>query len=166
MNAWYTIFVDLDQQFAQGLAQVLYSMAIIELAKPGLEATTYELIVTVGNAALLVQSIIATQLLVPTNAVGCDDDGGNCPSDSVDLSSKQAYFDSNGPQRFTNYTLLLIAISLAATFAFTRFLPNSRAECQEWKALGEKMGNSVFRGWLTLGIAIITVVVSDTINTG
>lgn len=84
-NAWFTIFIDLDQvrivlkypylyylmqYFAQGLSQVLYSMAVIELAKPGLEATTYELIITVGNAALLVNGILSTQLLTPMDCVG------------------------------------------------------------------------------------------------
>ena len=39
----------MPQSFAGGLSQVLYSMAVIELAKPGQEATTYELITTVGK---------------------------------------------------------------------------------------------------------------------
>eukprot|EP01032_Pedospumella_encystans_P033616 gene33616-37989_t len=46
-DPWFTIFIDLDTTFAQGLSQVLFSMAVIELAKPGQEATTYELLVTV-----------------------------------------------------------------------------------------------------------------------
>jgi len=160
MNAWYTIFIDLDQQFAQGLSQVLYSMAVIELAKPGLEATTYELIVTVGNAALMINGIIATQLLDPLKVVGCDDDGGNCPSDSVDLSSVQAYRDTNGPERYTIYTLVLLAINIGATLIFVPFLPSSREECQSWKAMGEQMGTSVLRGKFTFGLSVAIIVVS------
>lgn len=158
MNAWYTIFIDLDQQFAQGLSQVLYSMAVIELAKPGLEATTYELIVTVGNAALMINGIIATQLLVPLKVVGCSDDAGDCPSDSVDLSSVQAYRDTDGPRRYTNYTLVLLAINMVATIIFVPFLPSSREECQRWQALGEQMGTSKRRGQVTLGISVVIVV--------
>lgn len=156
MNAWYTIFIDLDQQFAQGLAQVLYSMAVIELAKPGLESTTYELIITVGNAALLVQSIIATQLLVPLKATGCDDDG-HCPSNTVNTSSLQAFNNSNGPEKYTLYTIILVIISIIATLIFTQFLPNSRNECQEWKVLGNQRGNSEIRGKITLTLAFITI---------
>ena len=37
-------------------------MAVIELAKPGQEAITYELIVSVANAALTVTVVLATQL--------------------------------------------------------------------------------------------------------
>lgn len=57
------------QYFAQGISQVLYSMAVIELAKPGQEATTYELIVTVGNSAILLNGILSTQLLTPMKAL-------------------------------------------------------------------------------------------------
>jgi hypothetical protein len=71
-----------------GIIQVLYSMAVIELAKPGQEATTLELIVTAGNAALVFNGIVSTQLLFPTNSVGCSDDDSNCPSDTVVLNSK------------------------------------------------------------------------------
>ena len=60
------------------LTQVLFSMAVIELAKPGQEAITYELIVSVANAGLTVTVVLATQLLTPFNAVTCsypnDDD--------------------------------------------------------------------------------------------
>ena len=38
-------------------------MAVIELAKPGQEAITYELIVSVANAALTVTVVLATQVL-------------------------------------------------------------------------------------------------------
>ena len=63
-NAYYTIFVDLDRSFIQGMAQVLYSLSVIELAKPGIEATTYELIITVGNACLTLNGILGTSLLL------------------------------------------------------------------------------------------------------
>ena len=52
MNPWFTIFIDLDRSFISGLSQVLYSLSVIELARPGLEATTYQLIVTVGNTLI------------------------------------------------------------------------------------------------------------------
>ena len=39
----FTIFINLDQSFAAGLSQVLFSMTVIELSKPGQEATVYEL---------------------------------------------------------------------------------------------------------------------------
>lgn len=40
-DPYFTIFIDLDQSFIAGITQVLYSMAVIEIAKKGQEATTY-----------------------------------------------------------------------------------------------------------------------------
>ena len=62
-NPYYTIFVDIDQSFVQGISQVLFSMSVIELSKPGQEATTYELLITVCNASLQFSGIVATQML-------------------------------------------------------------------------------------------------------
>lgn len=134
-------------------------MAVIELAKPGQEATTYELIVTVGNAALTLNGIIATQLLTPLNAVGCLDDDG-CPSDTVNLNDEQSYRDSAGPKRFTNYAIVLFCISVTACFIFTQYLPRSKIECYEWKMKGEELGTSRKRGYLTLFLATVTIAVS------
>eukprot|EP01039_Chlorochromonas_danica_P003362 gene3362-3685_t len=156
LDPWFTIFIDLDQSFISGLNQVLYSMAVIELAKPGLEATTYELIVTVGNAAQTVNGIVATQLLTPMDAVTCsgtDDSTANC----VDASSKSAYFDSDGPARFTHYTLLCLGISIGACIVFVPFLPASKEQCKEWREAGERAGGSTLRAFCALFLAFCVI---------
>ena len=136
-------------------------MAVIELAKPGLEATTYELVITVGNAGQAVRGIISTQLLYPFNAVGCDDDTGNCnSSNSVIVTSQSSFNASDGPARFTYYCLLLFGITLVATLLFTPFLPRSKEECHEWKEYGERVGASTRRGKIALTCCIVTVLVS------
>jgi hypothetical protein len=132
-------------------------MAVIELALPGQEATTLEFIVTIGNAAMTVSSIIATQLLTPFDAVGCDDDNGNCPSNTVVVTDKTSFDNSDGPNRFTNYTLALVTIAISAAFIFTPFLPSSKEECYEWKKKGEEVGSSKTRGYISLVIAFITI---------
>jgi hypothetical protein len=96
-DPWFTIFIDLDQGFVTGIAQVLFSMAVIEISKTGQEATTYELLITVSNAAITVNRIIATQLLAPLKSIACqplnlaDDDANpvfsSCSSGQVDISS-------------------------------------------------------------------------------
>ena len=63
-NPWFTIFIDLDQSFVNGLSQVLYSMAVIEISKVGQEATTYELVITVNNAAIALSGVFATQVFI------------------------------------------------------------------------------------------------------
>lgn len=139
-------------------------MAVIELAKPGQEATTFELIVTVGNSAILFNGILSTQLLTPMKAVGCDDDYGGCGSNTVVVTGKDSFNASDGPERFTNYTLLLTAISLTGCAIFTRFLPSSKDECQAWRVQGEQMGTSELRGRISLVIVFVIVGVSGLCN--
>lgn len=137
-------------------------MAVIELALPGQEATTYELIVTTGNAALTLNGVIGTQLLTPMKATSCEDDDSSCAtsSDSVDVTTTETYTDSDGPYRFTCYTLVLVSISIVASFIFTRFLPASKEECQEWKEKGEALGTSRTRGRLAIFLSLIVIAVS------
>ena len=167
LDGWFTIFIQVNQALASGLSQVLFSMAVIELAKPGQEAITYELIVSVANSALVVNVVVATQLLTPLDAVSCTeggaDDDGTCARDQVNTYSKSAYDDSHGPRRFTVYTLVVLAISLVSMLFFTPFLPRTKAECAEWKERGEQ-GNFVFSrrttGLLSSLIAFVMVVYS------
>lgn len=138
-------------------------MAVIELAKPGQEATTYELIVTVGNAALMVNGVVSTQLLTPFRGVACNDDdtASGCGSNTVDTDSPETFKDSGGPWRFTQYTMVLQSISVISVFLFTRFLPRSKKMCRDWKELGEQLGTSTRRGQITLAIIVITLLVSE-----
>ena len=159
-NAWYTIFIDLDQSFVNGLTQVIYSLAVMELAKPGQEATTYELVVTVGNAASVLSDFFATQLLGPFNVVGCinsDDDGTqNCPNNAVNLHSTTSFVNSNGPMKFTYYCLFLCGFAIICTLIFTPYLPKDKAQCHEWQRLGDA-SPSTWRPYFTFVLTSIVV---------
>ena len=155
-NPYYTIFVDIDQSFVQGISQVLFSMSVIELSKPGQEATTYELLITVCNASLQFSGIVATQMLTPLNAVACEDTP--CPSNQVDVSDGGTGFDnSNGPSRYTNYLLVLLAITFVSTLLFTPLLPDSKAQCHEWRDAGIKAGLSKRIGYISLFLSVFMV---------
>ena len=132
-------------------------MSVIELSKPGLEATTYELVITVGNAASTLSSIIATQLLTPLNVVGCEETANSCSSHEVSINSPQDFDRTNGPIRYTRYCLILIFISITCCCIFVQFLPKSKQQCHEWKELGERIGVSKKIGYFSLVISIITV---------
>ena len=134
MDPWFTIFLQLNVALSQGLAQVLFAMAVIELAKKGQESTTYEMIVSVANSASLISVIISTQLLTALGSDTCS--GNNCSPDQVDISSVETYTTTNGPNRFTNYTFLIYGINLLGMTIFTQFLPTQKKQCAEWKAAG------------------------------
>ena len=158
MNGWYTIFIDLDQSFVSGFAQVLFSLTVIELSKPGLEATTYELIITVANACGMLNGIIGTQMLIPVDAIGCqNDDFVNCPADSVDIASKEGFFATDGPQRYTRYNVWIFIISVVNATIWVFYLPRDIAQCHEWKEAGLKKGNSKWIGVFSAFLCSTTV---------
>ena len=142
LNPWFTIFITMNQFLAQGISQVLFSMAVIELAKPGQEAVTYELIISVANAASNMSTILATQLLTPMEATSCDsnfvDDDVGCESHQVNLYDYDSFKDSDGPTKFTNYQLLILSINVGGMLIFTNFLPRQKDECAKWKLMGER----------------------------
>lgn len=165
LNPWFTIFITVNQALAQGVSQVLFSMAVIELAKRGQEAITYELIVSVANSASTGMTILSTQLLSPLKAVTCtqstvdDATAGACTADEVNVFSEQTFRDTNGPEKFTVYSLVILGISLAALLFFTRFLPRQKFECAEWKMLGE-----TGKFWLTPNtVGGISAIIASTI---
>jgi hypothetical protein len=141
--------------------QVLFAMCVIELAKKGQEATTFELVVTVANTASTLASIIAVQMLTVFKASGCSDEDG-CPSDTVDTTSVEAFVHSNGPWRFSMYCIFLCVVGIAAALVFTPFLPKDKQQCQEWKELGEQSGEGrgKIRGIATLIISFCFIGVS------
>jgi hypothetical protein len=99
-SAWFTIFLDLDESFVLGLTQVLLSMPVIELASPGQESTTYEMLISVSNASNTLASILSTNLLAPFGVNGClNANYMECPSDSVAITSAEGFEATNGPKR-------------------------------------------------------------------
>eukprot|EP01041_Mallomonas_annulata_P002108 gene2108-4119_t len=154
-NAWFTIFIDLDESFAKGLARVLASLAIIELAKPGQEATTFELLLSMLNASGPISAAISTQLLLPLRAIGCTK--GPCATDEVDLTSVSTYESSDGPRRFTSYTLIIVVINIIGTFTFARFLPKNAQECREWNTIGDSSKYRGIRGYISMALAIVVI---------
>jgi len=157
-NPWFTIFVDMDTVFASGITQVLYSMAVIELAQKGLEATTYELVVSVGNSALTLSSVLSTQLLFAVNARPCTADKyEDCSSDEVYINSIEGFKATNGPRKFSDYTFLIVGIQIIAMIIFTPYLPSSKEECAAWRKQGEAAGNSAIRGKIATIVSVLII---------
>jgi hypothetical protein len=152
LNAWFTIFINLSQYFAAGITQVLYGVTVIEIAKQGQEAITYELIISSLNAASTVSTAIATQLLGATNALPCTpsiqipstctgsvSEGGptSCASNTVNVNSVCGFQGTGGPRKFSDNTWLIFGVNIMGLLLFTQFLPSTKAECHEWKEKGE-----------------------------
>jgi len=58
-------------------------------------------------------------------------------STQVNTDSHYTFKETDGPQRFMDYSLCCLGIALFSLIAFTPFLPRTKKECAEWKLLGE-----------------------------
>jgi amino acid transporter len=98
-----------------------------------------------------VSYIFATQLMTPLDAAGCT--SSPCPPNTVDLNNFDA---SDGPRRFSLYTLVITSIAVSGALLFTRFLPRQREQCHEWKKEGEEQTGSNLRG---AAVVVVTTLV-------
>ena len=118
----------------------------------------YELIISVANAALNINSILATQFLQFTDATACAaNDDASC-TNSVDIRSPTGFSNTDGPNRFANYTYMIIGINIAGTLIFTFFLPRSKEECHDWRKQGEMKGSSHIFGYASVVISSAIVI--------
>ena len=92
--------------------------------------------ISIANSASSLSTILATQLLDPLKSVVCK--GASCTADQVNVTNTASYFASDGPGRFTEYSLVILGINLVSLLFFTNFLPRQKYECHEWKAKGER----------------------------
>ena len=86
-----------------------------------------------ANSASALSSIISTQLLTPFHANTCLTPSGTCPNDEVNMSSMKAYRQTNGPSKFTAYSLFIFGINVFGILVFTEFLPRQKDQCREWR---------------------------------
>ena len=95
-NSWFSIFIGTSEEIPLGVTQVLVSMPAIEVAPVNLEATTFELIISVSNAFYFLSNVVSTQLLSPyqLDEVTADND-----DDAIN-------------QRMANYTYMISAINV------------------------------------------------------
>ena len=139
-------------------------MVVIELAAPGQEATTYELIISIVNACITLNGILGTQVAAIIHANSCEDTCTGDSNEGVDTTSIPTFVASDGPYKYTKYTIVITILSLIGIILFTPFLPTQKAQCQEWKEKGQQAGNSVFRGIITAIIAFTVVAYSIVVS--
>mmetsp|Transcript_95127 Transcript_95127/g.168048 ORF Transcript_95127/g.168048 Transcript_95127/m.168048 type:complete len:590 (+) Transcript_95127:35-1804(+) len=117
-------FGDCMIQIVQGIAQVLSSLATIEIARPGLEATTYETLVCIHNCAISFNTNIVNMFLplFDLNAI---------THESYHQADPVAKNEFNADMR--NATLIGAAMQLTGTIVFMWLLPANKDMCCIWK---------------------------------
>lgn len=137
-NAWFTVFLDFNLSVGTAFTQVVFGMAVIELAEKGNEATCYELVISTANSAAIINNVLATQLLTAMQMGTCVSDPSISTlckgANEVNLFNNATFRATDGPRKFTWYTLVIFAVDVVGVLAFNRFLPKSKEQCRQWKA--------------------------------
>jgi hypothetical protein len=57
------------------------------------------------------------------------------------------------------YVFFCVYFSVVMVMVCVWYLPKSKEQCHEWRELGDKLGTSERRAWITLGMVSVTIVV-------
>lgn len=133
-------FGDSILEVVSGIAQVLGSLVACEIALPGLEASAYEILSTVHNNALSLNTNLGNSLL--------DTFRINEITGSAYRASTENRDRFNGYMR--NSSIATVCINVAATLIFVWCLPANKEMTQRWRDN---------KAWHTTLVGVVGVVV-------
>lgn len=141
-NPWFYTFGTQILSITVGIAQVLSSLAVVEISPPGLEATVYELLTTVHNGAITLTGVMTEKMITPLHI----DEITN----KTTYLANQEYFNS----QMGIATWITMAFILFGTFGFMWFMPKNKDECRRWR---DTTGcwESTGMGLLNIAMAIV-----------
>jgi len=131
-DGWFYAFGNNVLMVIQGIAQVLSSLAVVEIAPVGFEATIYEFLTTIHNAGITLNSNLQN-LFVPIfglNGIACNyfpphgPNATHCPGPSL---PREVY-----NVRMAHATYFTIAVNLVGALIFCWFLPKDKLQCRTW----------------------------------
>lgn len=124
-DGWFYAFGSNVLMIIQGIAQVLSSLAVVEISPDGYEASVYEFLTSIHNAGITLNSNLQN-LFVPI----------------FDLHGiAESYFPSirnpHPPEdlynaRMARATYFTMAVNLAGALTFCWFLPQQKEQCKDW----------------------------------
>lgn len=153
-NPWFFVFGNNVLNIIQGVSQVLSSLAVVEVAPKGFEASVYEFLTTMHNAGItlnynlmgIFQPIFGVSDIIAA--------GHNYHNETADehAADNQKMFDA------TMFTMVVNVVGVLIT-AF--MIPKDKAQCKEWlEAPGfwRTTANGVLGsviGWGCLGFSLL-----------
>lgn len=138
-NAWFYVFGTQILQLIVGIAQVLGSLAIVEVSPAGLEATVYELLTTVHNGAITITSVLTERMIGPLDLGGIET--------PTAYEARKAYYN----QQMDYGTWISMGIILVGTFGFMLCQPMNKEQCRQWR--DRKAWNVWYVGVINLVLA-------------
>ncbi|CAK9097558.1 Uncharacterized protein SCF082_LOCUS45763 [Durusdinium trenchii] len=154
-DGWFYAFGSNILMIIQGIAQVLSSLAVVEISPAGYEASVYEFLTSIHNAGITLNSNLQN-LFVPI----------------FDLHGiAQSYFPTktnpHPPQQLYNShmahaTYFTMAVNLLGALTFCWFLPQQKEQCKDWAedSIWKRPSVGTVNLLLGGGVLLFSVVVS------
>ncbi|CAE6952585.1 unnamed protein product [Symbiodinium sp. CCMP2592] len=124
-DGWFYAFGSNILMVIQGIAQVLSSLAVVEISPAGYEASVYEFLTSIHNAGITLNSNLQNLFVPIFHLNGIAQAYFPTPSDP---SPPQSEFNTD-MARATYFTMI---VNLAGALTFCWFLPKQKEQCRKW----------------------------------
>lgn len=151
-NAWFFVFGNNVLNIIQGVSQVLSSLAVVEVAPRGFEASVYEFLTTMHNAGITLNYNLMG-IFQPIFGV------------SEIIAPGHDYYDpanhSSDNQKMFDATMFTMVVNVVGVLITAFMIPKDKAQCKDWlEAPGfwKTTANGVLGsliGWGCLGFSLL-----------
>lgn len=120
-NPWFFVFGNNILNIIQGVSQVLSSLAVVEVAPKGFEASVYEFLTTMHNAGITLNLNIMS-ILQPIFGV----------ADIVAPDHNYTENRAEDNQKMANATTFTLIVNVVGVLGVAFMIPKDKAQCKEW----------------------------------
>jgi len=133
-SGWFFVFGNNILMIVQGISQVLSSLAVVEIAPKGFEASVYEFLTTMHNAGITL-NLNLMGMLQPILGVKAIVDNGYACSRDENCSQIDPNYDSLCADDRTTLmwaTTFTVIVNMVGVVAVAMMIPATKAQCKEW----------------------------------
>jgi len=141
-TGWFFVFGNNVLQIIQGVSQVLSSLAVVEIAPAGFEASVYEFLTTMHNAGItlnlnimgLLQPILGVSRIVSEGYACQNYTIHNCHQDHVPCILKDSAVEQckKDNQTLSNSTVFTICVNIGGVILTSFLIPANKKQCKDW----------------------------------
>jgi hypothetical protein len=124
-NPWFFVFGNNILNIIQGISQVLSSLAVVEVAPKGFEASVYEFLTTINNAGITLNYNLMG-IFQPIFHVS------EIIAHGHDYINENQELRDQDNQYMANATTFTMVVNILGVFVTAALIPKDKAQCKEW----------------------------------
>jgi hypothetical protein len=124
-NPWFFVFGNNVLNIIQGVSQVLSSLAVVEVAPRGFEASVYEFLTTMHNAGITLNLNLMGIFQPIFHVSDIIAPGHHYHNETADMVAK----DNSDMATATTFTMV---VNLVGVVVVSFMIPKDKAQCKEW----------------------------------